>query len=69
MLKRSFDFVVSLLVILIALPLWLAVAMAIKLESSGPIFHRATRIGKGGKPFTLYKFRTMVVDVMRRYRR
>ena len=62
MLKRAFDFVISLLVILIALPLWLAVAIAIKLDSPGPVFHRATRIGKDGKPFTLYKFRTMVAD-------
>jgi lipopolysaccharide/colanic/teichoic acid biosynthesis glycosyltransferase len=66
MLKRSFDFVVSLAVILIALPFWLAVAVAIKLESPGPVFHRATRIGKDGKPFTLYKFRTMVADASRR---
>jgi lipopolysaccharide/colanic/teichoic acid biosynthesis glycosyltransferase len=62
MLKRIFDFVVSLVVILIALPLWLAVSIAIKLDAPGPVFHRATRIGKGGKPFTLYKFRTMVAD-------
>ena len=50
------------LFVLIALPLWLAVAIAIKLDSSGPVFHRATRIGKRGRPFTLYKFRTMVAD-------
>jgi lipopolysaccharide/colanic/teichoic acid biosynthesis glycosyltransferase len=60
MLKRSFDFVVSLAVILIALPLWLAVAVAIKLDSPGPIFHRAIRSGKDSKPFTLYKFRRPV---------
>ena len=60
--KRIFDFVISFLVILIALPLWLAVTIAIKLDSPGPVFHRATRIGKGGRPFTLYKFRTMVAD-------
>ena len=66
MLKRAFDFVVSFLVILIALPLWLAVAMVIKLDSPGPVFHRATRIGKDGKPFTLYKFRTMVADAPQR---
>jgi len=59
MLKRIFDFVISFLVILIALPLWLAVTIAIKLDSPGPVFHRATRIGKGGRPFTLYKFRTL----------
>jgi len=62
MLKRTFDLFVSFLVILIALPLWLAVAVAIKLDSPGSIFHRATRIGQDGKPFTLYKFRTMVAD-------
>ena len=62
MLKRAFDLFISLLVIFIALPLWLAVAIAIKLNSAGPVFHRATRIGKDGKPFTLYKFRTMVAD-------
>ena len=62
MLKRIFDFVISFLVILIALPLWLAVAMVIKLDSPGRVFHRATRIGKDDRPFTLYKFRTMVGD-------
>lgn len=65
MLKRAFDLIVSLLVILIALPLWLAVAMAIKLDSPGPVFYRGTRIGKGGNLFTLYKFRTMVADAPR----
>ncbi|MGC8838816.1 MAG: sugar transferase [Anaerolineae bacterium] len=59
-LKRVFDVVVSALVVIIALPLWAAVAVAIKLDSSGPVFHRARRIGKDGRPFTLYKFRTMV---------
>jgi len=66
MLKRAFDFIVSLLVILIASPFWLSVAIAIKLDSPGPVFHRATRIGKAGRPFTLYKFRTMVADAASR---
>ena len=61
-IKRIFDVIVSLLVILVTLPFWLAVAIAIKLDSSGPVFHRASRVGKGGKTFTLYKFRTMVAD-------
>jgi lipopolysaccharide/colanic/teichoic acid biosynthesis glycosyltransferase len=60
MLKRAFDVMVSVLVILLALPLWAAVAVAIKLDSPGPVFYRAQRIGKDGQPFTLYKFRTMV---------
>jgi lipopolysaccharide/colanic/teichoic acid biosynthesis glycosyltransferase len=38
--------------------------MLIKLDSPGPIFHRAIRIGQDGKPFTLYKFRTMVADAL-----
>jgi lipopolysaccharide/colanic/teichoic acid biosynthesis glycosyltransferase len=66
MIKRTFDFIVSLLVVLIALPLWLAVAIAIKLDYPGAAFYRATRIGRDGKPFTLYKFRTMVVDALQR---
>lgn len=66
MIKHTFDFVVSLLVMLMAIPLWLAVAIAIKLSSPGPVFHRAIRIGKDGKPFTLYKFRTMVADAAQR---
>jgi len=62
MLKRAFDVMVSALVILIALPLWAAVAVAIKLDSPGPVFYRAQRIGRNGRPFTLYKFRTMITD-------
>ena len=60
--KRVYDIIVSLAVILIALPAWLAVAIAIKLDSPGPVYHRGTRIGKDSRPFTLYKFRTMVAD-------
>jgi lipopolysaccharide/colanic/teichoic acid biosynthesis glycosyltransferase len=62
MFKRAFDFVVSFLVILIALPLWLAVAIAIKLNSPGPIFYRGQRFGKDGRIFFIYKFRTMVLN-------
>jgi lipopolysaccharide/colanic/teichoic acid biosynthesis glycosyltransferase len=62
MLKRAFDLILSLLVILIALPMWLAVAIAIKLDSPGPVFYRGTRVGKDGRLFSIYKFRTMVVD-------
>jgi lipopolysaccharide/colanic/teichoic acid biosynthesis glycosyltransferase len=62
MFKRAFDFVVSFLVILIALPLWLAVAIAIKLNSPGPIFYRGQRFGKDGRIFSIYKFRTMVLN-------
>lgn len=61
-----FDVIVSWLVIIVALPLWLVVVLAIKLDSPGPVLYRAIRIGKDGKPFTLYKFRTMVVGASRR---
>lgn len=61
MIKRGFDFIVSILSMSLAVPLWVVVSVAIKLDSLGPIFHRSTRIGMGGKPFILYKFRTMVV--------
>jgi len=66
MFKRIFDFIVSLAVILIAFPIWILVALAIKMDSPGPVFHRGTRVGKDGKPFTLFKFRTMVADAPRR---
>jgi len=61
-MKRVFDFVVSFLIILIALPLWALVAIAIKLDSPGPVFYRGKRVGKDGRPFLIYKFRTMTVD-------
>jgi lipopolysaccharide/colanic/teichoic acid biosynthesis glycosyltransferase len=60
--KRLFDVTVASAVLAVASPLWLAAAIAIKLESAGPVFHRATRIGRNGKPFTLFKFRSMVSD-------
>jgi len=43
-------------------PLWIAAAVAIKLESRGPVLFRQSRIGRGGRPFELVKFRTMVLD-------
>ncbi len=59
MIKAFFDLIISALAILISLPLWLIIAGGIKLSSKGPIFYRADRIGKGGKKFTLLKFRSM----------
>lgn len=65
MAKRIFDVIISLCVVIIALPLWLVVAIAIKLDSPGPVLYRAIRIGKDGKPFALFKFRTMVAGASR----
>jgi exopolysaccharide biosynthesis polyprenyl glycosylphosphotransferase len=61
-LKRTFDVVVSLLVGLLLLPIWLLVALAVKLDSRGPVFHFDRRIGVGEKEFGMLKFRTMVAD-------
>jgi exopolysaccharide biosynthesis polyprenyl glycosylphosphotransferase len=58
--KRVFDVVVSLLVGLLFLPLWLVIALAVKLESRGPVLFVDRRIGVGEKEFGMLKFRTMV---------
>ncbi len=60
--KRGFDLVVSALVLLIALPLWIAIALAVKLTSRGPMLYRDTRIGLGERKFGMLKFRTMHAD-------
>jgi lipopolysaccharide/colanic/teichoic acid biosynthesis glycosyltransferase len=61
-MKPLFDFGVALLGLIFLGPLFLAIGCLIRLTSSGPIFYGAVRIGRGGQPFTMYKFRTMVVD-------
>jgi lipopolysaccharide/colanic/teichoic acid biosynthesis glycosyltransferase len=62
MVKRLFDVLVSAAALLLLSPLFLGVAIAIKLSSPGPIFYRAVRVGRHGVPFKLYKFRSMVVN-------
>lgn len=57
--KRSFDIFASLLGIVILSPILMILSIIIKLTSKGPIIYRQTRIGKQGKPFTFYKFRSM----------
>ncbi|MBM3778644.1 MAG: sugar transferase [Acidimicrobiia bacterium] len=59
-LKRLFDISVSAVGLLLSSPLWLLVALAIKLDDGGPIFFSQTRVGLGGRPFTAWKFRSMV---------
>jgi lipopolysaccharide/colanic/teichoic acid biosynthesis glycosyltransferase len=61
-LKRGFDFLVALTAVLLLSPVLLVVALIIKVGSPGPVFYRGVRIGLRGKPFRIYKFRTMVVD-------
>jgi lipopolysaccharide/colanic/teichoic acid biosynthesis glycosyltransferase len=60
MLKRFVDFTISILALILMAPLMVVIAALIKLTSSGPVFHRSRRIGRGGQPFVLLKFRTMV---------
>lgn len=57
--KRVFDIVVSTLLILFCLPVFLLLAIAIRIESKGPVFYTSLRAGKGFKIFRFYKFRTM----------
>jgi lipopolysaccharide/colanic/teichoic acid biosynthesis glycosyltransferase len=59
--KRIFDFLFSLLVLIVISPILLIVAIAIKIESPGPVIFKQTRLGRYGKPFTIYKFRSMCV--------
>jgi exopolysaccharide biosynthesis polyprenyl glycosylphosphotransferase len=58
-LKRTFDLIFAALAILLLLPLWLLVALLIKLDSKGPVFYTQERVGMDGRLFLLYKFRTM----------
>ena len=57
--KRLFDIAASLFALLITLPLTLVVSLCIYLDDRGPIFYTQERIGKDGKPFRIYKFRSM----------
>jgi exopolysaccharide biosynthesis polyprenyl glycosylphosphotransferase len=60
--KRGMDIVLSLFALIILSPLYLAIAIRVKLNSKGPILFKQERIGQGGKPFYIFKFRTMVVN-------
>ncbi len=62
LLKRALDVIGASLLLLVTAPIWLAAAIAIKLDSPGPVLFRQERIGRGGKPFRIAKFRSMSVD-------
>ena len=59
--KRPLDIILSLLILILLSPVLAVVALAIKLESKGPVIFKQERLGLGGKVFEIYKFRTMVV--------
>ncbi|HET8853296.1 MAG TPA: sugar transferase [Ktedonobacteraceae bacterium] len=61
-ITRIVDMLVAILLIIIGSPLWLCMALAIRLNSPGDVIYRSTRIGLNGKPFQVYKFRSMYQD-------
>lgn len=61
-LKRALDVVCALAVLILAAPIWALVALAVKLESPGPVLFAQERVGQFGNPFTLFKFRSMRLD-------
>lgn len=61
-LKRAMDVVVSAAALCVLWPLYLIIALAIVIDDPGPVFYRQVRVGRGGKPFRIFKFRSMVVD-------
>ena len=65
-LKRCFDVVVSAMMLLVLAPVFLVLAIAIKLDSPGPVFYRQVRVTQYGKEFRIFKFRSMVSDADKR---
>lgn len=60
--KRAVDIVGALVMLIASAPVWLVTAIAIKLDSAGPVLYRQTRVGRDGRDFTIYKFRSMELD-------
>ena len=61
-MKRAFDILASIFGLVVLIPVFLAVALMIRIRMPGPVFFRQKRAGRHGHLFTIYKFRTMVVD-------
>lgn len=64
--KRMVDLAISIPALLLLIPVFLLIGIMIRIDSPGPVFFRQVRIGKGGRPFRIHKFRTMVVDAQSR---
>ncbi|WP_141828217.1 sugar transferase [Clostridium sp. KNHs216] len=60
--KRAFDIVVSLLILAVCSPFFLLLALAVKIDSRGPVFYRQVRVGRYNQDFKIFKFRTMIQD-------
>jgi lipopolysaccharide/colanic/teichoic acid biosynthesis glycosyltransferase len=63
--KRAFDVAVAAAALVLLVPVLLVIALAVKLDSPGPVLYRQRRVSRGGRLFRLYKFRTMVADADR----
>ena len=61
-IKRVLDFFFALLILIVSSPFLLIIAIAVKIDSKGPVIFKQRRLGKNGKEFSIYKFRTMVVN-------
>lgn len=61
-IKRFFDIIISLVFIIILIPLWIIIAIAVKTDSDGPVFFKQERRTKGGRVFCMYKYRSMIVN-------
>ena len=60
--KRALDVALSGVGLMVSLPIWMALAAAIKLEDGGPVFYTQDRVGEGGTVFKVFKFRSMIVN-------
>lgn len=65
-MKRLFDLLASAFGLCLCMPLLSVIAILVKLDSKGPVFFRQRRVGRGGKEFSIFKFRSMVVDAPNR---
>ncbi|MQA90705.1 MAG: exopolysaccharide biosynthesis polyprenyl glycosylphosphotransferase [Gemmatimonas sp.] len=68
LVKRGFDITIAALLLVLLSPVMLVIAIAIKLNSRGPVFFRSRRVGLGGRPFYMWKFRSMFRDAIGRER-
>jgi exopolysaccharide biosynthesis polyprenyl glycosylphosphotransferase len=60
--KRAFDLAIGGIIMIVGLPVWLLLALAIKIDSRGPILYKQARVGRDGQPFGMFKFRSMCDD-------
>jgi lipopolysaccharide/colanic/teichoic acid biosynthesis glycosyltransferase len=61
-IKRAFDVFLAGTGLVVSSPLWILIALAVKIEDGGPVFFTQARVGHGGRPFRAFKFRSMVAD-------